>query len=258
MKQIAKPQAYTDKNLKLKSNMEALSPNKKLNSMSNDTFQSRNDRYNSFARNHSKEDNDLSKSHNTNSLRRKLSDAGGSIMNNRMDMMKEYPKINSSHTNVPNPLMNNSGLGFNNMKSPSSSKNNPSPYLDMRNNSETLKELHKSSFNSAKKVNNIPNVRMSDKKLPMPYRNNFSNGEDFSNTAVSTPVYNISNVPRFRMSDQFSNDKQQIDHDLTILRRSMQRNQFSQIQDQSMIQKRNSVVNINNRVDMSFSKTMPK
>jgi hypothetical protein len=236
--------------------MEALSPNKKINSMPNDTFQSRNERYNSFARNYSKEDNDLSKSHNTNSLRRKLSDAGGSIMNNRMDMSKEYPKINSSHTNVPNPLMNNSGHGFNNMKSPSSSKNNPSPYLDMKNSPEALKEFHKNSFNTAKKMDSVLNARMSDKKLPMPYRNNFSNGEDFSNTAVSTPVYN--NVPRFRSSDQFSNDKQQINHDLTILRRSMQRNQFSQIQDQSMIQKRNSDAGINRRIDMSFSKTMPK
>jgi hypothetical protein len=262
-----------DKASKPRNNYEALTSPKKPSPKSDYIFENRSDRYNSFARNYQQSDKDLSRSHDPNSLRRKLSQAGGDIISNRepskfdnnrrsqisnpafpnnIKMTKNAPKNHPSPSKVSDPIVN-SGFNFGSIKSTSSSKTNPSPYSAMKNNTELHKEQHKNSFKSAKHMDHIVDVRLSGKNHPI-FRNNHANEDDFSNTAVSTPVYNnLNNSSRFRASDKFAQDKQRIDNDLTILRRSMQMNQ-----DLRSIQKRNSDADVNHRGGTVLTKTLPK
>jgi hypothetical protein len=275
-----------DKASKPRNNYEALTSPKKPSPKSDYMFENRSDRYNSFARNYQQSDKDLSRSHDPNSLRRKLSQAGSDIMSNRepskfnnnlrsqmsnpafpnnIKMMKEAPKNHQRPSKVSDPIVNSS-FNFSGIASSSSSKTNPSPYSAMKNNTEMHKEQHKKSFKSAKHMDNIVDVRLSGKNHPV-FRNSPANENEFSNTAVSTPIYNKDNFrsdispilhnlnspSRFRASDKFTQDKQRIDNELTILRRSMQINQGLR-----SIQKRNSNADLNHRGGTVLNKTLPK
>lgn len=119
--------------------MEALSPMKRSNSIAEGTFETQNNRYNQFARNYQKTENSLSKSYNTGTLRKGLSKAGSLVMkgskhNNYQKMNRdEYPKMNSSHSIVPEYKTNKADLNLGrNLKAPNSTKVNPSPYNDIK------------------------------------------------------------------------------------------------------------------------------
>lgn len=196
----------TDRQNGTKSNFEILSPMKRSNSDNEDTFATRNDRYNSFARNYKKAENMLSHSHNnTSSLRKGLSKAGDNVLrvshgNSRSGSL---PKMGSSHSMGTVKLEKNQPLirtSFN------QKQNQVNPYSSMKaplamaaslkgGNSPAGTSVQKSSFYSAQ---NSSTSLMTNNKgnksngYPMPYSGNGfggGNSDGFINTAVSTPLY---------------------------------------------------------------------
>jgi len=145
MGQIKKPNPDSFRNVKPKNNFEALSPFKRSNSVLEENSGPRNDRYNSFAKNYHKVENALSKSYNSNGLRKGLSKAGGQILGgNHKDINRnDYPKMNSSHSMVPIDSGNKPEFGMKNrMNAPNSSKANPVPFNQMKKPRQRMSDGH--------------------------------------------------------------------------------------------------------------------
>lgn len=238
----------TTRNVKAKSNLEALSPLKRASSISEDNFESRADRYNSFARNYKRTQDPLSMSYNNKSaLHKGLSNAGNNVLRNSYSntMKDEYSKMGSSHSSNSPMTMNHSGLSFKSTpNAPNTSQNPGNAYYSMKvpaameaslkGSSQGLKiPMEKSSFYSAQNAptgmgefNSRHNLNASKKNItkafPMPYSNSSASGnsDGFINTAVSTPLYK-----RARSNQNENNSpKQQPNQDvLSLLRVSMNR-----------------------------------
>lgn len=117
----------TNRNSKPMSNFEALTPIKRSNSIAEDNFQTRNNRFNTFEKDIKMPQNTLS---NTNppGLRVGLSKAGDNIMRNSLNSFNsDYPKINSSHSMKAGDKLFKPDFRINNddFKTPNTTSNDP-------------------------------------------------------------------------------------------------------------------------------------
>ena len=203
---------------------------KRSNSLSGEAPNPPNNRYKTFAKNYQKVENAFSHSTQKREHKRSLANAGGQILGGSTKNLHEYPKMHSSRSMVPDPSMRNSGLSYTQkLNVPNSSKENPSPYQDLRNAKRDIIQKgikpNKSSFSAAKKPNGKPfNLPGRDFNRKQPHSTGHFNGgnsDGFTHTSVSTPMQKGKNYKTPKVSD-YGSHKDQIDEELTILRRSIQ------------------------------------
>lgn len=242
-----------------KSNLEILSPYRRSNSINNEDFSSRNDRYNSFARNYN---NKLSQSHNENSMRG-LAKAGGEVFRKSHDqnIKDSYPKINSSHSDMIDNRMNNSGLSFNqSFNAPNTSQDKPSPYSSMKMPLAMAASLRGSKPLQLQQQKSSKLPEINKQKLFKPdFSEKFKGGnsDGFMNTAVSTPLYKRSGQPSQKA---YQHEQLQRTEALVLLKRSMERKQqfgsTQNVEALSGIRKRNSDIDLSKANSTDLSRTV--
>lgn len=188
---LKRPNMGSELDVRKKNNFEALSPfAKRSSSIDGETFSSRNDRYNSFARNYQKMDNALTKSYNSPGLRKGLSNAGGEVMKpqHSNSVKREVIKVGSSHSMGPEHKLNGS------FTTPSKPNDLSNPYGSLKMPLAMQANVLGKNMVSKFMPTQAPNTQKygSKESLNMPYKNGSfagGNSDGFLNTAVSTPLY---------------------------------------------------------------------
>lgn len=153
--------------------------------------------------------------------------------------LHEYPKMHSSKSTAAEDTMRNSALSYNKeMYAPNSSKNNPSSFNDLRspNNRSMGKnhlDSHKNSFHASKTGSVQPYSQKEETHIkqkprgPFPVKDFINNGNSDGFTSVSTPMNMKGKSSNTSKNLNYENHKDQIDAELTILRRSIQNSRQS-------------------------------
>lgn len=223
-----------DKFMHIESSIESFNPGQRSNSIPTHSTDENTNRYSAFAKNYQKVEDVFSKNKHEGRTKRSLANAGGQIMSGSAKSLNGYPKMHSSRSMAPENSFNSSGLSYQKAHhGPSSSKENPTPYNDMGKRkihmgNKNRENSYKTSFYSAGgptkpyKMKGMP----SDKSNSgMPYSTtsfNGANSDGFTHTSVSTPLYKKGKSYKTPKAGSYGNQKEKMDAQLTILRRSIQ------------------------------------
>ncbi|CAI2367799.1 unnamed protein product [Moneuplotes crassus] len=259
--------------------INAFSPMKRSNSLSEESPQINNNRYSTFKQNYNQVERAFGNGHKKLEHKRSLANAGGQIMSASTSSLHEYPKMHSSKSTVAEDTMKNSALSYKKeIYAPNSSKSNPSSFNDLRNpNNRSMGkdhlDSHKNSFNLSKTGSVQPcskkeiNAFKQKPRGPFPVKEFINSGNSNGFTSVSTPMNMKGKSSNTSKNLNYKNHKDQIDAELTILRRSIQnsRQSFSDLcqthkpEHLNLTRKRNSIgFPGQDPQNTPFSSTMPQ